>query len=119
MATKAEQVKAENQRAAQAQKPKKVSRKVTKSYRSKDRYPNPTSHNESPTEAKNSVYELEPGLSTRPSRKSTRRSPTHVKTDSALRITTVARNTSPQARFVQRGTARSGARKGPPSTGRR
>jgi hypothetical protein len=114
MATKGEQLKAENQRAAHAQKRKKVSQKVTRSYRSKDRYPNPTSHNESPTEAKNSVYELEPGQSTRPSRKSTRRSPTHIKTDSTLRITTVSRNSSPTARFSQRKTP-SGASKGSPS----
>lgn len=117
MATKGEQSKAENQRAAQAHNPKKVSRKVAKSYRSKDRYPNPTSHNETPTDAKNSVYELEPGQSTRPSRKSTRRSPTHIKTDSPLRITTVSRRSSPQARF-DRGTPKSGAGKRAPSTRR-
>lgn len=87
-------MKAETQRAAHAGTPKAV----TKPGRAKDRYPNPTSHNEAPRAAKNSTYELEPGRSPRPSRKSTRRSPAHVKTDSALRLTTMNRNTSPKAR---------------------
>lgn len=61
------------------------------------------SHNEASRAAKNSSYELESSASSRPSRKSTRRSPTHVKTDSALRITAMNRNASPQARSQRRG----------------
>lgn len=62
------------------------------------------SHNEAPRAAKNSSYELEASpASSRPSRKSTRRSPTHVKTDSALRIVAMNRNASPQARSQRRG----------------
>lgn len=60
-------------------------------------------HNEAARAAKNSSYELEGSGSARPSRKSTRRSPTHVKTDSALRITTMNRNASPHARSQRRG----------------
>jgi hypothetical protein len=104
MATKADTYRAEVQREAQASKPKRRRSRgpVAERDRPKERYPNPTSHNEAPRAAKNSVYELEPGQTKRPSRKSTRRSPTHVKTDSALRITAVTRNTSPKARAGQR-----------------
>jgi hypothetical protein len=94
MATKAERVKAETQRAAHAG----TRKTAPKRSRPKDRYPNPTSHNEASRAAKNSAYELEPGDSPRPSRKSTRRSPTHIKTDSALRITAMNRTNSPRER---------------------
>jgi hypothetical protein len=71
----------------------------------KDRPRVRATHNEAARAGKNSAYELEgPTLAaSRPSRKSTRRSPTHIKTDSALRITTMNRNASPQARSQRRG----------------
>jgi hypothetical protein len=108
MATKAELFKTETQRTSRAAVGKKASTRggsKAASGRAKDRYPNPTSHNESPRAAKNSAYELEPSQSPRPSRKSTRRSPTHVKTDSALRIRAVNRHASPESRS-QAGRAR-------------
>jgi hypothetical protein len=61
------------------------------------------SHNDAPRVAKNSSYEIESSGSLRPPRKSTRRSPTHVKTDSALRIAAMNKNASPQARAQRRG----------------
>jgi len=60
-------------------------------------------HNEAARAAKNSSYELEGSGTARPSRKSTRRSPTHVKTDSGLRITAMNRIATPQARSERRG----------------
>jgi hypothetical protein len=93
MATRSERFKAQMQRLAHGTKtPAPEARPRTK-----------ITHNEAARAAKNSTYELEGSGSARPSRKSTRRSPTHVKTDSALRITTVNRNTSPQARSQRRG----------------
>ena len=60
-------------------------------------------HNQARRAAKNSPYELEPASAgTRPSRKSTRRSPTHLKTDSALRLRTMAKNAAPTTRAVTR-----------------
>jgi hypothetical protein len=107
MATRSQQLKAQNQRAAQERKAKKLSKRaakqVVKRERPMERYPNPTSHNEAPRAAKNGLYELEPGQTNRPSRKSTRRSPTHIKTDSSLRLTAMARNASPRARSAQAG----------------
>jgi hypothetical protein len=108
MATKAQQFRAESERNAPARGDKKSpgsNRSKASVGRAKDRYPNPTSHNESPRAAKNGTYELEPSQSPRPSRKSTRRSPTHVKTDSALRIRAVNRHASPESRS-QAGRAR-------------
>ena len=107
MATRAERFRAEQQRAAHDGKPKEAGhdpagKRARQRGRIKDRYPNPTSHNEAPRSAKNSAYELEPSTSARPSRKSTRRSPTHIKADAPLRVTTVIRNASPQARAQRR-----------------
>jgi hypothetical protein len=110
MATKAEEFKAETQRTSRPAAGKKTvapSRSKVGAARAKDRYPNPTSHNESPRAAKKSAYELEPAQSPRPSRKSTRRSPTHVKTDSSLRIRAVSRHASPESRSQARGGRRS------------
>lgn len=100
MATKTQQFKAETQRAAAPAGGQKATGRTRAKVggRAKDRYPNPTSHNESPRAAKNGPYELEPSQSPRPSRKSTRRSPTHVKTDTALRIRAVNRHASPESR---------------------
>jgi hypothetical protein len=106
MATKAERFKATAQREAHRDKPsvkkQPSGRKRTKSAEV-GRAPNPTAHNESRRAAKNSGYELEVSATTRPPRKSTRRSPTHLKTDSSLRITAMNRNASPQARAQRRG----------------
>jgi hypothetical protein len=63
---------------------------------------NPAGHNTAPRAAKNSSYEFEVSATTRPSRKSTRKSPTHVKTDSSLRIAAMNKTTSPQARASRR-----------------
>lgn len=103
MATRAEDFRGEQQRAAHDKKRKNAShdpagKRAKQRGRSKDRFPNPASHNEAKAAAKNSAYELEPGQSTRPSRKSTRRSPTHVKTDAPLRVTAMVANATPQAR---------------------
>jgi hypothetical protein len=105
MASKGERFRAEAQRTGQAKKkPQNTARKHGRPRRTAgDRPPNPASHNESRRAAKNGAYELEPSTTTRPSRKSTRRSPTHLKTDSALRITAMNRNASPQARAQRRG----------------
>jgi hypothetical protein len=103
MATKAQRFKAEMQRNAHAKHPPRPARdpagkRAAERGRFKERLPNPTSHNEAPTASKNSAYELEPSSTPRPPRKSTRRSPTHLKTDAALRITVMNRNASPKAR---------------------
>lgn len=97
MATKAHEFKVESERAS-SKKTSRRPRSKAGSGRAKDRYPNPASHNESSRAAKNGTYELEPAQSPRPSRKSTRRSPTHIKTDSALRIRAMNRQASPEAR---------------------
>jgi len=55
-------------------------------------------HNLAPTRTKNSSYELEVPAARRPSRKSTRKALNHQKTDSALRITQVIRQSSAPAR---------------------
>ncbi len=94
MATRSERFKAQMQRQAHAKRAPAT--KVRPRVRG--------THNEAARAAKNSSYELEAPLgSARPSRKSTRRSPTHVKTDSALRITAMNRNASPQVRSQSRG----------------
>jgi hypothetical protein len=105
MASKGERFRAQAQRTGQAKKtPKNTTRKRARPRRtSGNRPPNPASHNESQRAAKNGAYELEPSTTTRPSRKSTRRSPTHLKTDSTLRITAMNRNASPQSRAQRRG----------------
>ena len=110
MATKAELFKAEMQRLAHEKHPPHpahdpAGKRAKLRGRTKDRVPNPTSHNEAPRAAKNSTYALEISETARPSRKSTRRSPTHVKTDSALRITATNLNATPTARS-RRGSAK-------------
>ena len=90
MATKAEIFRSETQRtgAGRAGAKKKVA--------ARDGVP----HNTAARARKNSAYEFEVSAE-RPSRKSTRRSPTHQKTDSALRLTAVRRNSSPGARAAR------------------
>jgi hypothetical protein len=52
--------------------------------------------------AKTRTYELEISPGQRPPRKSTRRSPTHQKTDNGLRLKAVDRNASPATRAARR-----------------
>jgi len=100
MATRSERFKAQMQREAHG---KKASARSAAAPRDEIRPRVRVTHNEAARAAKNSSYELEASAGARPSRKSTRRSPTHVKTDSALRITAMNRNASPQARSQRRG----------------
>jgi hypothetical protein len=58
-------------------------------------------HNAAPRASKRSAYELEAGGAERPPRKSTRKSPTHLKPDSNLRMKAVAKTTSPEARAAR------------------
>ena len=108
MATRGERFKSDTQRAAHAKKAPRVARE-TASKRAQERgrttkgsVGNHTPHNDAARVAKNSVYELEAGAGAHPSRKSTRRSPGHIKTYSALRIAEVNRMSSPQAREQRR-----------------
>jgi hypothetical protein len=117
MATKAERFKADAQREAHVKnRPHgvdkdgagdgdRVSRSIDAGSKpgSKARSTNPTSHNEAPRIGKDGTYELEPSTTARPPRKSTRRSPAHLKTDSSLRIKNMNRTASPQARAGRRG----------------
>lgn len=111
MATKAEQFRANAQHAAHAGRPSNGGHvsagiRAARRGRTKDRLPNPTSHNEAPRakrkDRKNYSYELEPSSTVRPPRKSTRGSPTRKKTDSGLRIRAMRRNAAPQARASRR-----------------
>jgi hypothetical protein len=118
MATKAERFRSEAEKAAHARHPQKpahesAGKRAAERGRTKGRIPNPTSHNEAPrlsqkgratTHAKKATYELEVSATSRPSRKSTRRSPNHIKPDSALRITEMNRNASPTTRSGRRGS---------------
>jgi hypothetical protein len=52
--------------------------------------------------AKKGVYAVELSMGTRPSRKSSRKSKNHIKTDTAMRITAVSRSTSPEMRALRR-----------------
>jgi len=107
MATKAEEFRAEAQRAAHRGRGSNGGHvsagiRAARRGRTKDRLPNPTSHNEAPRskrkEKNNFSYELEPDTTSRPPRKSTRGSPTHQKTDSSMRIRAMNRNATPETR---------------------
>ncbi len=58
-------------------------------------------HNAAPRVSKRSVYELEAGGAERPPRRSTRKSPTHLKPDSGLHIRAIDKATSPEARAAR------------------
>jgi hypothetical protein len=58
-------------------------------------------HNAAPRASKRSAYELEAGGAERPPRKSTRKSPTHLKPDSGLHIRAIDKVTSPEARAAR------------------
>lgn len=105
--TKAEQFQRAAQLAAHAKKPANPPRDpagkvAARNGRRKDRIPNQTSHNEGPTRTKTSSYELEVTATSRPTRKSTRKSLNRQKTDSGLRITEMNRNAAPSTRTARR-----------------
>jgi hypothetical protein len=102
MATKAQRFRYQMERAAHEGRPRAAGRRPARRGPPKDPVPNPTAHNRAPRATKNALYELEVSATTRPPRKSTRRSPTHIKTDSALRITAMNRNATPVARAGRR-----------------
>ena len=110
MATKAEQFKAQAQRAVHAGRASNGGHvpagiRAARRGRTKDRLPNPTSHNEAPRAKRkgkdNVSNELELSATVRAPRKSTRGSPSHLKTDSGLRIRAMNRNASPGARAAR------------------
>jgi hypothetical protein len=112
MATRAERYKAEAQRRAQQNK-RKPGRPTGGRRRIGDGLDRaalvarhdgagrPVPHNSAPRAEKDGVYEIEAVAAGRPSRKSTRRSPSHIKTDSSLRIKAVDRSASPQERATR------------------
>ena len=105
--TRAERFQLNQQRAAQAAKAKhpghtSAGRRARDRGRSKDRIPNPASHNEAVRAGRKSTYEHEVSATSRPSRKSSRKSPGRIKTDSALRLTAMNRNASPKQRSARR-----------------
>jgi hypothetical protein len=111
MATKAEQFRAEAQRKARPGRAAggghlSAGIRAARRGRTKDRLPNPTSHNEAPRskrkEKRNFTYELEPSTTSRPPRKSTRGSPTRQKTDSSLRTRAMNLNATPGKRAGRR-----------------
>jgi hypothetical protein len=111
MATKGDRFRAAQQREAQAGRAKKTSRtsagkRAAERGRRKDRVPNPASHNDSARAARKSNYELEISATTRPSRKSTRKSTTRIKPDSSLRLAAMNRGASPSVRAARRSSGR-------------
>jgi hypothetical protein len=104
--TKAERFKVEQQRAAHAGKKQRLShasagKRARSRGRRKDRIPNPASHNEGARAARDSVYEHEVSATSRPSRRSSRKSPGRIKTDSAMRLTAMNRNATPKQRSAR------------------
>jgi hypothetical protein len=112
MATKAERFRAQAERAAQGGSGVSdgghlsAGIRAARRGRTKDRLPNPTSHNESARSNKKRkrtfAYELEPSASSRAPRMSTRASPEHLKNDSGLRMRAMNRNAAPEARAKRR-----------------
>ena len=111
MATKGDRFRTAQERAAQDGRPKRVGyisagKRAAERGRSKDMIPNPAAHNDGARAARKSNFQLEISATTRPSRKSTRRSTTRIKPDSSLRLAAVNRSTSPGARAASRGAKR-------------
>lgn len=111
MATKGDRYRAAQERAAQSGRPKRSGHtsaglRAAARGRRKDRVPNPTSHNDAARAARKSKYELEISATTRPSRKSTRKSTTRSKPDSSLRLVAVNRSAAPSMRAARRAGAR-------------
>ena len=101
--TKGERLKVEQQRAAHARHanaPGHASAgwRARARGRRKERIPNPASHNESARAARDPTYEHEVSATSRPSRKSSRKSPGRIKTDSPLRLAAMHRNATPKQR---------------------
>lgn len=105
VATKAERFRAESERSGPKQR--KRPRRPKPAAQSKRRVgdgavaggPARTSHNYAARAEKTSAYDIEfAAPHQRPSRKSTRKSHNRIKTDSALRITTMNQAASPEAR---------------------
>jgi hypothetical protein len=113
VATKGERQRAEEQRAAHANHPKRkahesAGKRAAARGRRKDRIPNPASHNETERTERTSPYVFEVSATGRPSRKSSRRSGTRAKPDASLRNRAMNRVAGPE----QRATRRRGPRKG-------
>jgi len=107
--TRAERFQVQEQRAAQAAKAKRpnhtsAGKRARSRGRRKDRIPNQASHNEvaRARAARNPTYEREVSATSRPSRKSSRKSPGRIKTDSALRLTAMNWNATPKQRAARR-----------------
>src|SRR3954447_24305428 len=110
MATRAEKFRAQAQRANSKKNPKRRPTAVPAgAARSKararaavvERHDGTSArvpHNTAQRIEKGSVYELEASVSGRPSRKSTRKSPGHVKQDASMRIRATNRSVSPESR---------------------
>lgn len=96
MATKSEQFETEQRLARRAAQPAPRKRHASSATER-------PAQNQVRRDGKASAYEFEPSPGTRPSRKSTRRSPAHVKTDTALRLRTVDRNAAPSRRAQAKG----------------
>ena len=104
--TRAERFKVEQQRAAHVGKRPHsdhtpAGKRARIRGRRKDRIPNPASHNEAARAARKSTYEYEVSATSRPSRKSSRKSPGRIKTDTAKRLTAMNRNATPQQRSTR------------------
>jgi hypothetical protein len=111
MATKGDRFRVAQERAAQDGRPKRVGY-VSAGKRAAERgrrmylVPNPAAHNDGARAARKSNFELEISATTRPSRKSTRKSTTRIKPDSSLRLAAVNRSAAPSARAASRGGTR-------------
>jgi hypothetical protein len=114
MATRAETFRAQTERRAQDEKnrptkrPMKRRREEAQAARAAlveraDGRTGGIPHNAAARAAGNSSYELEATRSGRPTRKSTRKSPTHRRVDAGLRAKTILRQASPGTRAAQRG----------------
>lgn len=106
MATKAERFRAEMERAnaakhaeeARAHQPPPPDPAVTLLSKVKQIAAGPTSHNASKHAARKASYALEISETPKPSRKSTRASPNHIKPDAALKNRATMKAVSPKAR---------------------
>lgn len=113
MATRAEKFRADTERRAQATHKRTVKSPVKRRHAAAqaarealveraDGRTGAIPHNAAARAAGNSSYELEATRTGRPSRKSTRKSPTHRRVDAGLRAKTMIRQSSPGARAGRR-----------------
>ena len=103
VATKTERFKAEMERTAQGINKAEGAKGATR--RSGRKRPHgivKVTHNAAPAHAKKSSYALETTVSSRPSRKSTRKSSNRQKTDSGLRISVMSMSAKPESRARRR-----------------